>query len=233
MSDGWSSPSRTSAWRCRRGRIGRIAVDGVSLEVVRQRDPVRRRRMRLRQVGDGEGHPAACCRSRTCPWPAGRIMYEGEDLLRLLPGRHPRHPRRAHRHDLPGTDDGAEPADDASAGRSTRCIECTRALRSAGAPQAHRRSCWRTCACPTRAHSARAYPHELSGGQRQRVMIAMALALEPDAADRRRADHGARRHDPGADPGADQGAPGAATAPACCSSPMISAWWRRSPTASR
>ena len=44
------------------------------------------------------------------------------------------------------------------------------------------------------------YPHQLSGGQRQRVMIAMALALESDAADRRRADHGARRHDPGADP---------------------------------
>ena len=34
---------------------------------------------------------------------------------------------------------------------------------------------------------------------RQRAMIAMALACEP-AADRRRADDGARRHDPGADP---------------------------------
>ena len=41
---------------------------------------------------------------------------------------------------------------------------------------------------------------------RQRVMIAMALACKPDAADRRRADHGARRHDPGADPRADAGA---------------------------
>jgi microcin C transport system ATP-binding protein len=36
--------------------------------------------------------------------------------------------------------------------------------------------------------------HQLSGGQRQRVMIAMALANEPDLADRGRADHRARRH---------------------------------------
>ena len=42
------------------------------------------------------------------------------------------------------------------------------------------------------------YPHEFSGGQRQRIGVARALALEPEAADRRRAGLGARRLDPGA-----------------------------------
>ena len=87
--------------------------------------------------------------------------------------------------------------------------------------------------CPIRNARASAYPHELSGGQRQRVMIAMAIANQPAPADRRRADHRARRHRAGADPRR------------CCAELQARrrhghglrhaqprAWSRRSPTAS-
>ena len=70
---------------------------------------------------------------------------------------------------------------------------------------------------------AAAYPHEMSGGQRQRVMIAMALACQPGAADRRRAHDRAGRHHPGADPRSDRRRCRTSSAWRCCSSRTISA----------
>ena len=54
--------------------------------------------------------------------------------------------------------------------------------------------------CRRRASRSTRYPHELSGGQRQRVVHRHGDRAAAPAADRRRADDGARRDHAGADP---------------------------------
>ena len=69
-----------------------------------------------------------------------------------------------------------------------------------GRARAARRAARPGAASPRPRRASTATRTRCRGGMKQRVMIAMALACQPGAADRGRADDGARRDDPGADP---------------------------------
>ncbi len=67
----------------------------------------------------------------------------------------------------------------------------------------HGRCCaW--CRSPNRSGACANIPTSCPGGMRQRAMIAHGPGLQAGGADRRRADHRAGRHHPGADTGADR-----------------------------
>ena len=121
--------------------------------------------------------------------------------------RDARDPRQADRDDLSGSDDVAESvhADLEAADGSDAAASRAFARREA---HEHAVQMLETVGIPDARRRVDDYPHEFSGGMRQRVMIAMALSCKPGAADRRRADHRARRHDSGADSRAHQEAQG-------------------------
>ena len=140
---------------------------------------------------------------------AGEILFDGRDLRGLVRGGDARGPRPRHRHGVPGADDLAQsgadhrPPDHRDAGAAS-------GRRSRRRPSGARSSCSSWSASPTPARrlqavSASAFRrHAPARDDRHRAR------LQSQADHRRRADHGARRHDPGADPRADEDADAAA-----------------------
>ena len=152
------------------------AVDGVSLQVLRKEI--------LCVVGESGSGKSVMAKSvlRLLPEPnvrvtAGRIMYEGQDLLALpLEGiRAVRGRRIAMIFQEPMV--ALNPL--MTVGRQTdEILEVHSRIRPA------KRRCrivelFADVRLPEPERILVSYPHELSGGRRQRVMIAMALALEP------------------------------------------------------
>ena len=143
---------------------------------VRRRDPLRRRRIGLGQVGDGapilgllpEPHVRVT---------GGRILYDGQDLLALPPERMRavRGGRIAMIFQEPMT--ALNPV--LTIGRQIdESIEVHTKLR-AGERRKRVLEMLAAVHLPDPERILSGYPHQLSGGQRQRAMIAMALVLEP------------------------------------------------------
>ena len=207
------------------------AVDGVSYDVRAGRDARGGRRVGQRQERDRALDPAADRRAAGQHRRRAASCSRAANLLDAADGRDARDPRQGDLDDLPGADDVAEPG-------------------------LHlRRADHRDAACCTRSWTARAARaraiemlqlrrHPVARAARRRVPApdvgrhaparhdrdgARVPAGDPD---RRRADHRARRHDPGADPRAAQAPAARARHGGASSSRTTSASSPRPPTAS-
>jgi peptide/nickel transport system ATP-binding protein len=109
---------------------------------------------------------------------AGRILYRGQDLLRM--GREARHPINGRQIAMIFQDTLAHLNPVYSVG--WQIAETLRAHGEASVRAARARAAalLERVGIPDPGRRADDYPHQFSGGQRQRVMIAMALALRPD-----------------------------------------------------
>ena len=109
---------------------------------------------------------------------AGRILYRGQDLLKM--SREQRRPINGRKIAMIFQDTLAHLNPVYSVG--WQIAETLRAHGEASAAEARARAValLERVGIPEPARRADDYPHQFSGGQRQRVMIAMALALRPE-----------------------------------------------------
>jgi oligopeptide/dipeptide ABC transporter ATP-binding protein len=108
---------------------------------------------------------------------AGRILLDGEDLLRLSKGEM----RRRRGRTVSMVFQEPMTALDPSFTIGSQLVEAIRAHAAGGKAQARARAVEMLdlVGIPNAARRLDDYPHQFSGGMRQRVVIAMALLLEP------------------------------------------------------
>jgi peptide/nickel transport system ATP-binding protein len=160
-------PLRRGFWGRRRGAVR--ALDGVDLAV-------RRGECLALVGGSGSGKTTlGRCALRLIEPTAGRVRFDGEDLL-ALPARELRRRRRRFQMVFQDPAGALDPRQRVGSAVAEPLALHTRL----GAAARRRRTAELLATVGLAPALAERYPHELSGGQRQRVGVARALAAGPD-----------------------------------------------------
>ena len=217
MSAPCRSPSRP--WTAS-SRLFVISASGCSWRTRRHR-----RRKRLRQDGDRAVDPAACCRRDRRGWPA-RSCSRAAISPRCRRGRCARcaaaRSRMIFQEPMSALDPVFTVGDQIAETLSRAFPGWQQAKRRSARSKRSPRSAFPRRPAVRRLSASALGRHAPAGDDRDRA------GLRAEVADRRRADHRARRHRPGADHRSAAATSARAPARRCCSSPMISAC-RREP----